>query len=245
MLKDNLLYATEIPITQNIYIKIPTMKEIIDYDNSANEDYYNLVTQICANPRDFAVQLHEAGLRYNKIRRYDLFNIFFKTFIVNGVDLSMIFKDFDISQLRDVVNKYDKVVWVNYKNEVIIDEIIYSVIEDNLRKLTGLVRCDGKAGNSIQYEREIADKKRKLEKKKRSHKIESSYLERQIVAMVNNKDFPYDYETIKNITLYQFNKSVEQVLRNTNVTCMTQSAYIGMIDTSKINQKELSLVKLD
>ena len=58
--------------------------------------------------------------------------------------------------------------------------------------------------------------------------------------MVNNKDFPYDYETIKNITLYQFNKSVEQVLRNTNVTCMTQSAYVGMIDTSKINQKELT-----
>lgn len=240
--KSSFLYSKQIPITDKIKIKIPTIGEIFEIGDGCDDKYYSLVNQICANPRDFAVPLDDVGLKYTKIKRYELFNIFFKLFVVNNTDLSTIFVNLDINKLKNIVDKNEQVIWVDENNEVVINEIIYSQIEDTLRKMTGLVRDDGRAGNNLQYEKEIEKKRKQIGK--RSKKLEVSYLERQIIAMVNSRDFPYNYESVKDITLYQLNKSVSQILHSKEVDYIKQSAYVGMIDITKIAKEDLSLIPM-
>ena len=62
---------------------------------------------------------------------------------------------------------------------------------------------------------------------------------------VNNEHFKYNYETVLDLSLYQFNNSVKQILKETELSYMKQGAYVGMFDVSKVDDKDLSLIPID
>lgn len=239
---DDLLYAKNIPISYQLNIYIPTLAEIKDF---SFYQYYALVTAICANPKDYAVPLDDMGLRYMDLTEYDLFNLLFSIYINDEQSkerLKIIFGEESDLNLH-TQERGGSIVWCNEDNKVIIDSYTHSVIDNQLRLLTGLQKDLGKAGNLIQYEREISKKKRLAKKNKNKNHL--SILENEIIMAVNNQHFKYNYETVLGLSLYQFNHSIKQILRGTELSYMKQSAYVGMFDISKINNDDLSLIPMN
>ena len=67
------LYKTEVPVTDRIILKIPTVGEIIDRE----DDYYAEISMLTAMPADYMVQLDDLKINYDEINEYDLFFILF------------------------------------------------------------------------------------------------------------------------------------------------------------------------
>lgn len=88
----NLLYEDRIYINDNIYVRIPTVGEIIDDE----ENYYNLIAMLTGMPIDFMVQLDDIGVDFNLINEYELFLYLFPT--IKSSDTSLIFGDLDLSK---------------------------------------------------------------------------------------------------------------------------------------------------
>ena len=55
--------------------------------------------------------------------------------------------------------------------------------------------------------------------------------------MVNRSDFKYDYDTVMNLSIYRFYKSVKQIQQNIAFENTMTGVYSGTIDTSKMTDK--------
>jgi len=81
---------------------------------------------------------------------------------------------------------------------------------------------------------------KRMERKRRNGEEEPSQLEQLIVALVNREEFKYDYESVKNLTVYQFYRSFYQIIHKVNYDNLMTGAYTGNVDTTKIKKSELS-----
>lgn len=121
------------------------------------------------------------------------------------------------------------------KNDITIDEYIYSQIVETIRKINGLKRETRKPGNNEAKEFRI-----KLERKKQkrnANKPYEPYLEKIVIALVNRPEFKYNYETVDNLNIYQFNQSFEQIKTSINFDTTMIGVYAGTIDTSKLKDR--------
>ena len=83
--------------------------------------------------------------------------------------------------------------------------------------------------------------KRARDKLKRRKKIkESSQLESLIVAMVNTEQYKYDFETTRELSIYQFNESVRQVIKKVDYEHRMYGVYTGTISVKDLSQDDLN-----
>ena len=58
--------------------------------------------------------------------------------------------------------------------------------------------------------------------------------------MVNTEQFKYNYETVLDLSIYQFNESVSQIVRKVHYDNMMIGAYTGHIDMKSVNKDDLN-----
>lgn len=228
--KKSLLNATSIEITDKLSLRIPTVGEILEDEQS----YYNIISSIAATPFQYMVQLDDMGIDYTTINDYELFVMLFQ--ILAKSDLSILFGDLNLSDIgRYKDNKNNSIVLYSSKNDVIIDELVYSEIVKYIRKINNLKRENRKPGNEEAKQFRI-----KLERKKQKRnagKPYEPYLEKMVIALVNRPEFKYNYEQTNDLTIYQFNKSFEQINTSINFENTMIGVYAGTVDTSKLKDK--------
>lgn len=228
--KKSLLNAKSIEITDKLSLRIPTVGEILEDEQS----YYNIISSITATPFQYMVQLDDMGIDYTTINDYELFVMLFQ--ILAKSDLSILFGDLNLSDIgRYKDNKNNSIVLYSSKNDVIIDELVYSEIVKYIRKINNLKRENRKPGNEEAKQFRI-----KLERKKQkrnARKPYEPYLEKMVIALVNRPEFKYNYEQINDLTIYQFNKSFEQINTSINFENTMIGVYAGTVDTSKLKDK--------
>ena len=226
----SLLNAKSIEITDKLSLRIPTVGEILEDEQS----YYNIISSITATPFQYMVQLDDMGIDYTTINDYDLFIMLFQ--ILAKSDLSILFGDLNLSDIgRYKNNKNNSIVLYSSKNDVIIDELVYSKIVKYIRKINNLKRENRKPGNEEAKQFRI-----KLERKKQkrnARKPYEPYLEKMVIALVNRPEFKYNYEQTNDLTIYQFNKSFEQINTSINFENTMIGVYAGTVDTSKLKDK--------
>lgn len=226
-----LLYADSIPITKNINIRIPTVGEIL-----ANEDEFDeIVSCVVATPYELMVPLADAGIEFDKVSHFDVFCMLFPK--LQEKNVSTLFGDTDFSEYRYAINTgTNEGMWVNEKNDSRIDRVIHSQMCSVIRKILHLTVNDKKPGND-EARRYMLERARRKSKRRRKEK--SSQLESYIVAMVNSKDFKYDYSSVRDISIFQFYSSLQQITHriqfdNTMIGCYTGS--IKFDDVSEQNK---------
>lgn len=227
------LYKTEVPVTDKIILKIPTVGEIIDRE----EDYYAEVSMLTAMPYDYMVQLDDLNINYDEINDYDLFFILFRSIQEN--DTGMIFKDLDLSRFEFGVNKENgQPVLYDELDDIVIDRVIHTKIADSLRKMHRLDKNTKKPGNdeARKFLIERARKKAKRARRNQRH----SQLEQLITAMVNTEEFKYGYEGTRELTIYQFNESVRQIQHKVDYNNIMHGIYAGTVDPKSISQDTLN-----
>ena len=62
--------------------------------------------------------------------------------------------------------------------------------------------------------------------------------------LVNNRDFKYDFETVKNLSIYDLYASYKQINKNQEIDGLMTGYWYGNVDLSKISDSKLKRIIL-
>ena len=229
--KKSLLNATSVDIVPNLSIRIPTVGEILEDEDK----YYEIVSSLTASPFQYMVQLDDMGIDYTQITDYQLFMMLFPMYAKS--DLSLLFSDLDTSDFGIYINQQDNSqVIYSPNNNIIIDELIYNDLADTIRKINMFEKVKSKPGNES-ARKYLLEKERKKQKRN-AKKPKEPYLEKLVIALVNTSEFPYNYETCMDLSIYKFNQSFKQIQQKITFDNTMIGVYAGTVDTSKMTNKD-------
>ena len=80
--------------------------------------------------------------------------------------------------------------------------------------------------------------KERKKQKRNAKKPYEPYLERLVIALVNTSEFPYDYESCMDLSIYKFNQSFKQIQQKITFDNTMIGVYAGTVDTSKMSNKD-------
>lgn len=229
--KKSLLNATSVDIVPNLSIRIPTVGEILEDEDK----YYEIVSSLTATPFQYMVQLDDMGIDFTTITDYQLFMMLFPMYAKS--DLSLLFSDLDTSDFGIYINQQDNSqVIYSPNNNIIIDELIYNDLADTIRKINLFEKVKSKPGNES-ARKYLLEKERKKQKRN-AKKPKEPYLEKLVIALVNTSEFPYNYETCMDLSIYKFNQSFKQIQQKITFDNTMIGVYAGTVDTSKMTNKD-------
>ena len=229
--KKCLLNATSVEIVPNLFLRIPTVGEILEDEDK----YYGIVSSLTASPFQYMVQLDDMGIDYTQITDYQLFMMLFPMYAQS--DLSLIFGDLDTSDFNVYINQDDdSQVIYSPSNNIVIDELVYNDLSDMIRKINLFEKVKSKPGNES-ARKYLLEKERKKQRRN-AKKPRFPYLEKMVIALVNTSEFPYNYETCMDLSIYKFNQSLQQIQRKIAFDNTMVGVYAGTVDTSKMTDKD-------
>ena len=226
-------------VNEKIAIKLPTVGEIIKFDD---RKYYSIVSTLCSIPSDMKSFLFDAGIDYEEISDFDFFRLMSRVFTAEDMKILMYNPEtnepVDFTQFGDYMNQdTQRACMYNPITEQIIDDMAYVKISGYLRKAHNIVPKVEKAANKttkrilIQLDREDREKRAK----EGNHQ---SVLMPMISAMMRYPGFKYKSSELKECGIYEFMDAVVGASIYIQSTALLQGSYSGMIDTSKINKKQ-------
>lgn len=274
------LKLSSVDIAPGIRLKIPTVGEILDNENS----YYSLTSSLTSSAFTFMVQLDDMGKDYTKTSDWELFRILFLEYTqqvmiykskileitnvmkhykknskeyaecvnqinilnnaVTDIGFDIVFDNLVVAQeyngvivgFKEYVDEKGNIVLYNKSTDVQIDEFVYTNIADTIRKINLYKKVTYKAGNENARKYFLEKERRKLNRLK--NKKYDPYLENVVVSLVNASEFPYDYDSCMDLSIYRFNRSLHQIQHKIAFDNTMIGVYAGTIDTKKINDKE-------
>lgn len=229
----NLLYKDFIPVGDRIKVRIPKLREIIEKE----DEYFGMVSIFTATPYDFMAELDDIGIDFTELNEFDLFMLL--SIGLAESDTSLLFEDLDFSLFERAVNEQNgNLVLIDREHDIVIDRGVLSEIAMALRKIHHIEPSRKKPGNeeAKKYMIERAKKKRARNRKRNA----ASQLEQLIVALVNTEQFKYNYESVLDLSVYQFNESVAQVVTKIDYDNRMHGVYAGTVDIKHMSQDDLT-----
>lgn len=229
----NLLYQSGYKINDSIEVVIPKVRDILNDEDS----YYGLVSALTAMPIDMMAELDDCGIDFSSINEYELFLLLFNQ--VKNSDTSLIFGGLDLMQFSPAVNESTgSVALVNPVSGVIIDQSVHSKISSALRKIHNIKKDIRKPANEEARDY-MLDRAREKRRRNRT-RLRMSQLENLIIALVNTEQFKYDFDGVLDLSIYQFNESVRQIIRKIDYDNRMHGVYAGTISVKDLSQEDLS-----
>lgn len=234
--KPNLLKVRNYKVNDKISVHVPTVDEIFDF---GDQKYYSIVQTLVATPFDLMVELDDIGIDYETITDYQLFILMMESIAVNEDDTSILFGDLNLKGFQEAVNPQngEKVLW-SEDNDIAIDQMIAMEICNAIRKIHFWEAPIGRAGNA-EAKRYLIERNRK-KKKRLAKKPYKSFLESMIISLVNTEEFPYNYETVMELSVYKLNASWRQIQKKKHWEQTMNGVYFGTVDTTKINLEKIN-----
>lgn len=223
------LSSVQIPDTK-LSIRIPTVGEILDDE----QNYYNIISSLTASPYQYMVQLNDIfHIDYTTITDYELFMMLFSTYLQS--DLSIIFGDLNISDFKIKTDNQQDIL-MSPSSGIEINEKVYNDLANIIRKINLLEKVNYKPGNES-AKKYLLEKERKKQKRNAKKPYEP-YLEKIVIALVNTSEFPYDYDSCMDLSIYRFNQSFKQIQHKIAFDKTMIGVYAGTVDTSKLSNKD-------
>ncbi len=230
----SLLYKDSYSINDNIRIMIPTVGEILEF---GEDQYYGMVSNLTAMPIDMMVELDDLGIDFTTINDYELFVLLFAS--LKSRDTSLIFGDLDLSGFVPAINEQNgMLVLLDKEKDIMIDRGIQGQIATTLRRLHHLEKDIRKPGN--EEAKKFLLERARIKRKRRKNRKTESQLESLIVAMVNTEEFKYNFNEVKDLTIYQFNESVRQVRKKVDFNNLMIGVYSGTVDAKELSQDDIN-----
>ena len=234
---DKFLYVRKVPITEHISVYIPTVREILECE----ELYYSLVSMFTAAPIDYMVQLDDIGVDFSTINDFELFSYLFQS--LADKDVSLIFGDgFSLVDYLPMIDPQTKQLAFINKDGDIIDRMVHFEIARTLRTIHNIAKDIRKAGNDEARKYMIDRARAKQARAARRKKKERSQLESLIISVVNAPEFKYDFETVLDLTIYQFNACFKQIQKRVSFDNLMIGVYAGTVNAKELPEDQLSWV---
>lgn len=233
MFTNNLLFKKEVYITPKIKVIIPTVGQIADNE----EEYNRAVGLLTAMPIDMMVQLDDIGIDFTEINSYELFLIIFEG--LKTMDTSLVFGDLNLSKFEMAFGESERSpVLLDAENDIVIDRSTYTFIAEVLRKINNIEKNRRTPANKEAKEYMLERARQKMRRQKGRHF--ESQLEQLIVAMVNTEQFKYKYDETRELSIYQFNQSVHQIIKKVEYDNRMYGVYSGTIDAKTLRQEDFN-----
>ena len=233
MAGSSLLYKKELPINEDISIMIPSVGEVLENE----EEYYGLISVLTATPYDMMAQLDDAGIDFTSIDDYELFLLTFPT--IKEQDTSLLFGPLALGRFMPCVNvENNMVVLRSVETGAIVDKGVYWQICEALRRIHHLKRNNRTPGNDATKRYLIDRQRKKINQHKRD--ADGSHLESLIVALVNTEQFSYSFDTVRDMSIYQFNESVQQVIKKIDFDNRMHGIYAGTVSAKDLSKDDLN-----
>ena len=234
-----ILFDNKIKVNDAISIHIPSVLDVWKRE----DDFFSAVTSIISTPYDMMVQLDDMNIDFTKIDEFELFCMLFGGLKESGGD--MLFGDLDLSAFRVAFNKNtnEMVLW-DQDRDIVIDKALHSEISGIVRKIVQIPKEVKKPGNEEgkKYMIRIARMNQKRQARLLKNK-DTTQLEDIIISLVNTQEFPYDFESVKGITIYQLYLSLNQVAHRINYGNVMHGYYAGTVKMEDIKQSDRTWVK--
>lgn len=230
--KLKLISGEPIEICEGLTLLQPTLGEVKDFGEAK---FYNTFWTFCSAPWDMPSALDDAGINFMEITEWELFQSIVVS--LHPEQTKLIFGDMDFSKFRLMkrVQEDGTEDVVLYDGTLIIDEKLYKNFIAYVKAMVGFEHTGKKAGNETT--RKILIQEDRKQKRRNAKKKYESILFNGIISLVNTEEFKYNYQTIFDITLFQFTKSLVQIQGKKAACALLQGSMSGFCDTSKIPQK--------
>lgn len=234
--KLSLIGRKSLKYDENIVINIPTIRQICE-DNSA---FWNDVNLFTHTPSDMISELDSVGIDFEKISDYDLFIfLFLMDKKIRTEKKSILFTNFSFWEL-EVQNINNSAFLSDKDGKTIINESIYNDVSKIIAMITGCEKTKKKKFGNAYAKKKRIEQDYKQKEKSRTQKAENSnVLDGIILRLVCNANFPYNFETIQDVTIYDLIQSLRQIDKDIQVSDLMQSRLVGN-DLSKLPPKQLS-----
>lgn len=249
----SLLNKKEYKLDDKISVIIPTLKEIrgkglIDGSDDDENDYYNILNLFFITPSSCIPMLEKLKIDFTTISDFELFLLMYNAIDKNIIKRKskLLFKGFNFADFKiSKNNETGKVVLYNSIDDVEINETKYkwlSTIFCTIHLYTKPRPINPANQTAKDWIIERAMVKEKFNRKKKQI---GSRFDNLILALVNNSNFKYNFETVYDLTVYNFYASAKQIIKKYQVDNLYHGIYSGCIDSSKINNDSLNWLSFD
>lgn len=230
----------------NDYITVfnPTLEEIALFGEDA---YWQLLHLLTRKPYDIAVELDEQGIDYQSIDEYDLF---YMTAGKIPAEMSCILLGrLDLTKYIQKLNpENEQLILYNPEDDTVIDRALYCQILGYLRYIHFISdKVEYDVGNGTAKKFFLDRMRRKRKKHMKDIALGKSEQESHLYTMasylINNRNFKYDYGSIKKIKLSQLYESFYRILKDYNISNINTGIYSGTIDKSKLNSEDIDILR--
>lgn len=247
MAEISLLNRRSFKINNDISVYIPTvgeLREIVsDTEGTVYPIYLLMVNLFLATSCDIMVELDEQGIDFTKWSDYSTFltmlNIMNKDMLREYSHL--LITGCNLADFRMTPSPDGQHVLLQNQDGVTINEAVYMQMSSTYSAITCIKKNRRKMGNETmkQYAVERAKAHRRNNAKRIKRSIESVF-DKEIIALVNNANFKYDFRTVNDLTLYDFNVSRKQIVKKYNIDNTYTGIYAGTVkiehnDNNKLN----------
>ena len=224
----------------NIIINIPTLRQVRGENDSEESMFWGDINLFVQTPSDMISELDSMGIDFEQVSDYELFILlFFMRKKTDNTHDSILFKNLSLWDL-EITDIEGKTVFVDGSGTTIIDETVYNDIAQIISTFTGhKITPKKKFGNAFAKKKRIEQDYRQKEKARNNKKKQPNFLDSIILRLVCNANFPYNFETIQDVTIYDLIYSLKQIDKDIEVTDLMQSRLVGN-DLTKIPREQLS-----
>ena len=239
--KLKLLRGKPIVLSDKLTLYQPTIGQIEEADEAS---FMGTFYSMCSCAWDHPSALADMGIDFMSI---DDWTYFYQT--THGLtkeQTHLIFGDLDFSKLSPCMYQKEdaqEIVLANFEEieingikyapgEYIFTEQMYKDCIPYVREMIGFSHSGRKAANKATAKILIMDDRKQRARNK--NKPYESMFHNGIISLVNTEEFSYTYETVFNLTIYQFMKSLLQIQGKKQACAMLQGSMSGFVDTSKI-----------
>lgn len=227
--------SSEVEITPKLKLRVPSVGDVLNNENS----YFSLISVLTASPFQYMVQLDDIGIDYSTITDYEMFLIFFPVYA--QYDISILFGNINTKDFGVYKNNFNGMnIIYSPSQDIVIDELVYNQMASVIRKMNHLKKDRRKPANEAARDY-LLNRERKrlqhLEQRKQYQDYSESEFEKLVVALVNQDNFKYDYESVKNLSIYNFYQSFKQIQTKITFDNTMRGVYAGTIDTKKIQDR--------
>ena len=189
-------------------------------------------------------ELDEIGIDYRSITEFKLFSLLLLSFAERENDTSILLPNLDLKNFTETVNNQNgENILLDKKNDIVIDRMIALEICNAIRKIHFWEALFTKAGNEEAARYRI--ERSRLKRKRLAQKPYNSFLENMVIALVNTEEFPYNYETIMDLSIYKLNASWRQIQKKKRWEQTMNGIYFGTVDQDKIDFEKISWLSPD
>lgn len=238
------LRGKPIKISDLVTLYQPTIGQIAEV---GEQKFLNTFWIMCSCAWDMPATFADMGIDFMSVSDWQFFIQAVRNFPVE--DTRLILGDIDFSKLLPMEYRKNEddtepqIVLVNPEPitingieyqpaQYIFTEELYHQMIPYIREMIGFTHKGRKAMNKTTAMILIMDD-RKQRSRHKNDPYESMF-HNGIISLVNTEEFPYTYETVFNLTMYQFTKSLIQIQGKKQACAMLQGSMSGFVDTSKI-----------